>query len=152
VWVNARHAFLEYRDALRRRGPPFTDQERHKLYSLWDAWEDEYRRFPGGRVPGVPGGLSYVNQPPPSRELVEVEFGAVEAGSRDVTMAAAGLPSGRSPEEPLAEARVHLRIELQKKLDTGKPSLRSIERRMRELGYPVSYRRVRETWQEMKPE
>lgn len=83
--VSARSAFLDYRDALRRRrehgGPPITDQERRRLLAHRDAWEEQYQRFPAGSVPGVPGGMSYIAQRPPSRESVEAEFGSVGVAS-----------------------------------------------------------------------
>jgi hypothetical protein len=54
----------------------------------------------------------------------------------------------------VVEARIRLEVELRKRLENedNKPSLRSIQTRMKQSGYPVSYRRVRDTWLEMNPD
>jgi hypothetical protein len=130
------------------------------LLTRWKAWEEERPRALPGEVfiPARPTG-EWAWERVATRLRLRPLAEPVESQPEHVTEVAATsssrarLPAGRSREELEIETRVRLELELTKKLENnGKPSLRSIQTRMRELGYPVSYRRVRDTWHAMQPD
>jgi hypothetical protein len=144
--------FKEYYQALLDSGREVSEDKERELRARWEAAEASWQRQPYGRFSGG-GGISWVAQRPPAWETIAARLGLDESPSAErLTESPARLPRGRSREELEVEAKVRLELELRKKLENGKPSLRSIHNRMRELGYPVSYRRVRETWLAMAPD
>lgn len=152
--MSAKNALDDYCSAIRRRGDRATEREFRQLRELWKAADREHEADLRS-VPQLSArGIAYFPAPPPPWEMLVVEFAPAESvAERSPAESLADtpprLPPGRSREEVWTEAMERLRRELTKRRG-GKPSLRSIEKRMRELGYPVSYRRVRETWLAMR--
>jgi hypothetical protein len=149
--VTAAGELQKYRRTLRarlereRRTP--TAGEYAELRARWEA-ADAQRSGPVSA-----GGVTVFATPVPNWTDIEMEFGPAPEPEPTRVDAPGGLRVGRPRESPGADAEVRLRVELTRWLNNdGKPSLRGVHRRLKELGYEVSYRRVRETAQSMKAE
>jgi hypothetical protein len=116
--VSARRDFFDYRDGLRQRrkhgGPPITDDDLRRLLALRDAWQEDYRRFPGGDVPGVPGGAKLGRESPPTWATVEAEFAPAlgTAGEAPVESVVAPERSAKSYDARVVVPVIRLAAEL----------------------------------------
>lgn len=131
-----------HRNRLDRGGRPVSASDWEDICSLHEAASREH----------APVEAPFLFGPVPRLDLLRVEFGIDDEPESIKTDAPGALQVGRPPEPLETDVEVRLRVELTKRMDNGgKPSLHSIERRLKELGYRVSYRHVWETAQSMKP-
>ena len=143
-------AFNDYVDALRvrltREARAPTDDERRRLFALWDAVERRLEQY--GELAYTAGGVAnrWTSRLPTSRRALEAEFGsAVEAvtpvapESETVEADTGGHDDGvkRRLEDVKDDERRRLIYAIRRHVDTGEPKLREIER-----DYRIPWRQV----------